>query len=109
MKTNHLHVPLSLFAALLWATTTQATIYHVTTTGGWGTTTTFTPNGNPGASDDVIVDAGKTLTLGAARSCASMTISGQLTCDNGLTVSGATIVNSGGTNLVSATTGTKTF
>src|SRR6266704_1216732 len=109
MKTKQTLATLSFLAALLCATTLKATVYHVTTTGGWGTTTTFTPNGNPGAGDDVIVDAGKTLTLGAARLCASMTINGQLTSDNGLTVSGATIVNSGGTSLISSTTGTKTF
>src|SRR5580765_6585224 len=109
MKTNRILSAIGLVATLLSVTNLHATVYHVTTTGGWGTTTTFTPNGNPGASDDVIVDAGKTLTLGAVRACATMTINGQLTCDNGITVSGATTVNSGGTNLISSGTGAKTF
>ena len=65
---------LSLFliaAILTFATFNQvkATSYTATTTGVWTTTTIWAPNGTPGASDDVTINSGVTVTIGASQAC----------------------------------------
>ena len=97
--------------ALLGAVSCYGTaISFNVTSGSWNTAANWSPAQIPGANDTVTIPSGDSVTgLGAAQSCASLSVSGNLTVDNGLVVSGATTVNSGGTATIISTTGTKSF
>ncbi len=84
---------------ILTSTTASAVNYTSRATGNWSTTTTWTPNGNPGAADNVTITSGFTVTLTAAAACASLTINSGATLATGnfqLTFNG-NFVNNGGT------------
>jgi hypothetical protein len=87
----------------------NATSYTSIATGDWATSTTWSPNGVPGAGDDVIIQGGYTVTLTSNQSCGSIIIGNTgsgtlslgirtLTIVGNMTVSNSSSGNITGTN-----------
>lgn len=66
----------STLSGVVPAVTPTSVAYVSAGDGDWGTATTWTPNGIPGASDDVTIVGTHAITLGAPRAVRSLTFSG---------------------------------
>ncbi|WP_369765997.1 T9SS sorting signal type C domain-containing protein [Flavobacterium sp. WC2429] len=76
---------------------------YTATSGTWNNAANWSPSGVPTSSDDVVIPAGKTVTISANTSVKSVSVSGALTINNGIVftvgsdaLSGSFTVNSGG-------------
>jgi len=98
---------------LIGVSTSQAVTktFSAVSAATWNAAGNWTPSGIPGSGDDVIIPSGKAVSgLGAAQSCASLSVGGSITNDNqNFTVSGATIVSNAATLTISSSTGTKAY
>ena len=102
------------FTGILTITVTNP-ITCVAVGGTWGTAATWSPAVVPTIADDVVIaNTSVSVTIGAAASCANLTINNGSTLNVGafaLTVGGTTTIGSGSSGLLTITssTGVKTF
>ncbi len=64
----------------------HATNYVSNASGPWTTTTNWTPNGTPGAADNVTIKGGTTMTIASAISCSSLTVDNAVAGATGVTL-----------------------
>ena len=78
------------------------TNYASTSSGNWNTTTTWSPNGNPGSIDNVNINGGHIINLSANAACRDLTVNGTLnignytfTLNNNFNINGGALVTMG--------------